>query len=233
MEKKPTKLVFRGKEYQSYSECYKDNLDIARISIPTFVKRVREGKSIEEALTSPKGRTLVTRLGSHIVDGVEYENLPSIARAYGLKESLVYRRYYRGLRGTELLPPKLRKNYAPPPPKPKPPSRWQLEAGGVTYRSVREACRRLGIEIHTFRNRRNRGCSVEQALGLAPIPKRRRKGSKLYEIEGERLCLNDISRKYSIDPSTFKRRIEKGMTNLEAATTPSQRGRIKRPKSKS
>ncbi len=226
MDKTPVKLVYRGKEYQSFSECYYDNKDIARISIPTFVKRVREGKSIEEALTAPKGRTLVTRLGSHTVDGIEYENLPSIARAYGLKESLVYRRYHRGLRGTELLPPKLRKDYAPPPPKPKPPSRWQLEADGVVYRSVREACRKLGIEIHTFRNRRNRGCTVEQALGLAPVPKRPRKGSTLYEIEGEKLCLNDISKKYGVDPSTFKRRVEKGMSYLEAATKPSRLSKL-------
>jgi len=222
------KLIFRGKEYQSFSECYKDNLDIARISIPTFVKRVREGKSIEEALSSPKGRTLISHLGSHIVDGVEYENLPSIARAYGLKESLVYRRYHRGLRGTELIPPKLRKDYVPPVPKPKPPSRWQVEAGGVTYRSIREACRVLGVEIHTFRNRRNRGCTVEQALALAPIPKRPRKGSTLYEIDGERLSLTDIAKKYGIDPSTFKRRIGKGMSSREAATKPSRRKNAKK-----
>ena len=225
---KPIKLVFRGKEYHSFSECYNDNKDIARVSIPTFVKRVREGKTIEEALTAPKGRTLVTRLGSHIVDGVEYENLPSIARAYGLKESLVYRRYHRGLRGTELIPPKLRKDYVPPQPKPKPPSRWQITVGGKTYRSIREACRNLGIEIHTFRNRRNRGCTVEQSLGLEPIPKRPRKGSKLYEINGEELCLNDISKKYNIDPSTFKRRVDKGMNYQEAATKPSRRSKSKK-----
>jgi hypothetical protein len=228
MEKKPIKLVFRGKEYYSFSECYNDNKDIARISIPTFVKRVREGLSIEEALTSPKGRTLVSHYGSHVVDGVEYENLPSIARAYGIKESLVYRRYHRGLRGTDLIPPRLRKDFVPPPPKPKPPSRWQIEADGKIYRSIREACRKLGVEIHTFRNRRNRGCTVEQALGLQPIPKRPRKGSTLYEIDGEKLCLNDIARKYGIDPSTFKRRIEKGMSYLDAATRPSRRKKAKR-----
>jgi hypothetical protein len=192
------------------------------------VKRVREGKSIEESLTAPKGRTLVTRLGSHMVDGVEYENLPSIARAYGIKESLVYRRYHRGLRGTELIPPKLRKDYVPPQPKPKPPSRWQITVGGETYRSIREACRKLGIEIHTFRNRRNRGCTIEQSLGLEPIPKKPRKGSRLYEIDGEELSLNDISKKYGIDASTFKRRIDKGMDYKEAATKPSRRSKSKK-----
>jgi transposase len=203
-------------------------LDIARVSIPTFVKRVREGKSIEEALKTPKGRTLVTRLGAHIVDGVEYENLPSIARAYGLKESLVYRRYHRGLRGTELIPPKLRKDYVSPAPKAKPPSRWQIKAGGATYRSIREACRKLGVEIHTFRNRRNRGCTIEQALGLAPIPKKPRKGAPVYEIDGKHLSLNEIAKRYGIDASTFKRRIGKGMSHKEAATKPSRRKKTKK-----
>jgi len=227
MEKTPVKLIFRGKEYQSFSECYNDNRDIARVSIPTFVKRVREGMPIEEALKTPKGRTLVTRLGSHLVDGVEYENLPSIARAYGLKESLVYRRYHRGLRGTELIPPKLRKDYVPPPPKQKPPSRWQLEVKGVVYRSLREACRTLGIEIHTYRNRLNRGCSIEQSLGLEPIIKKPRKGATLYEIDGEKLCLNDIAKKYNIDPTTFKRRVERGLSTKEAVTKPIRRRRLK------
>lgn len=228
MEKSSIKLVFRGKEYQSFAQCYNDNRDIARVSVPTFVKRVREGMPIEEALKTPKGRTLVTRLGSHLVDGVEYENLPSIARAYGLKESLVYRRYHRGMRGTDLLPPKLRKDYVPPPPKEKQPSRWQVEIKGTTYRSIREACRKLGVQIHTFRNRRNRGCTIEQSLGLDPIPKKPRKGSVLYEINGEKLCLTDIGRKYKVDPTTFKRRLEKGVSPEEAATTPSRRGRRKK-----
>lgn len=228
MQKNPTKLIFRGKEYQSFSECYNDNRDIARISIPTFVKRVREGMSIEQALKTPKGRTLVTRLGTHVVDGVEYENLPSIARAYGLKESLVYRRYHRGLRGTELIPPKLRKDYVPTSPKPKAPSRWQIEIKGVVYRSLREACRALGVKVHTFRNRRNLGYSVEQALGLDPIAKRPRKGLRLYEIDGRELYLNEISRRYKIHPTTFQRRVDSGMTPKEAATLPLKRR--KRPK---
>ncbi len=225
MEKPPLKLIFRGKEYKNFTECFRDNRDIARISFPTFINRVREGKSIEEALSSPKGRTLISHLGSHIVDGVEYENLPSIARAYGLKESLIYRRYYRGLRGTELLPPKLRKNYAPPPPKPKPPSKWQIEVKGVVYRSIKDACRKLGIQAHTYRNRLNRGCTVEQSFGLEPIPKKPRISSTLYEIDGEKLCLDDISKKYNINPTTFKRRVEKGMAIKEAATAPSHKGK--------
>jgi hypothetical protein len=228
MHKKHINLSFRGKQYNSFSECYNDNKDIARVSIPTFVKRIREGMPIEEALKTPKGRTLVTRLGSHLVDGVEYENLPSIARAYGLKESLVYRRYHRGLRGTDLIPPKLRKDYVPPPPKPKKPSKWQIEIKGVTYKSLRDACRALGVKVHTFRNRRNEGYSVEQALGLEPIVKPPRKGLRLYEIDGEKLYLNEISRRFKINPTTFQRRVDRGMSPKEAATAPLRRKRKKR-----
>ena len=210
-------LIFRGKKYQSFSECYKDNLDIARISIPTFVKRVREGKSIEEALTSPKGRTLVSHRGSHTVDGVEYENLPSIARAYGLKESLVYRRYHRGMRGTALIPPKLRKDYVPPA-KPKKESPWKIEVGGVAYRSLREACRKLGVDIGTYTNRRAKGYSMEQSLGLATIIRPPRRSGKIYEIDGEKYSLTEIGREFSINLMTFLRRLDKGMSVKEAAT---------------
>ena len=216
-------LKFRGKEYHSFSECYKDNLDIARISIPTFVKRVREGKSIEEALTSPKGRTLVSHLGSHIVDGVEYENLPSIARAYGLKESLIYRRYHRGFRGTELLPPKLRKDYVPPAPQPKKESAWKIVAKGVTYRSLREACRSLGVNVGTYANRRAKGYTVEQALGLEPITRATRKTGKIYEIRGEKYTLTEVGKKFKINLMTFLRRLDTGMSPEEAATRPLQK----------
>jgi hypothetical protein len=224
------KLIFRGKEYQSFSECYKDNLDIARISIPTFVKRVREGKSIEEALTSPKGRTLISHLGSHTVDGVEYENLPSIARAYGLKESLVYRRYHRGLRGTELIPPKLRKDYVPPAPKPKKESPWKIEVKGVTYRSLREACRKLGVDVGTYTNRRAKGYTVEQALGLEPIVRSPRKFGKIYEIDGEKYTLTEVGKKFNINLMTFLRRLDKGLSAKEAATKEIQK-KGRKPKS--
>ena len=53
----------------------------------------------------------VSYLGSHIVEGVEYPNLPSIAEEYGMKLNAVYKRYSRGYRGDDLVPLKKRKNY--------------------------------------------------------------------------------------------------------------------------
>ncbi len=53
----------------------------------------------------------VSYLGSHIVEGVEYPNLPSIAEEYGMKLNAVYKRYSRGYRGDDLVPLKKRKNW--------------------------------------------------------------------------------------------------------------------------
>ena len=39
-----------------------------------------------------------SRLGSHIVEGVVYPNLPSIAEEYGMSLNTVYKRYSRGIK---------------------------------------------------------------------------------------------------------------------------------------
>lgn len=210
------KIIFRDKEYRTLTQCYNDNKNMAKISLPTFKKRVLEGDSIEEALTKPKGKTLISHLGSHVVEGIEYINLPSIARAYGIKEMTVYKRYHRGFRGDELVPPELRKDYVPPPPpEPKIPKR-QIQVGGVTYKGVKAACRALGIKFHTYKNRRRIGCTLEQCLGFEPIIDRRAARRRIFEYKGERLTYIDIENRFGLYPSTFLRRLEKGYSVEEA-----------------
>ena len=55
-------------------------------------------------------RKIISRLGSHVVEGVEYPNLPSIAEAYGITKNCVYKRYSRGAKGADLVPEKKRTN---------------------------------------------------------------------------------------------------------------------------
>jgi len=214
------KLIFRDKEYQTFSQCYNDNRDIARISLPTFVSRVKNGESIEEALSKPKGKTLVSLLGSHTVEGVEYENLPSIARAYGMKEMTVYKRYNRGMRGDDLVPLKKRRNYIPPPPKI---SAFQVEIGGVTYKSRAEACRMLGVKIHTYRNRIKRGATLEECFNIEPYKDGRKTRRRTYEYKGEQLTFKDIENRFGLYPGTFLKRLEKGLSVEEALATKSQK----------
>ena len=59
-------------------------------------------------------RKIISRLGSHIVEGVEYPNLPSIAKEYGMTSNAVYKRWSRGYKGDELVPKKKHKNYIKP-----------------------------------------------------------------------------------------------------------------------
>jgi hypothetical protein len=218
------KTTFRDKQYQTLEACYKANKDIAKVSFRVFTNRLRHGLSVEEALTKPPDSRNRSFRGSHTVEGVEYINLPSIARAYGITEWVVYRRYCDEFRGDELVPLKKRKSYVPPPPpEPKKP-KHQIEIGGVTYKSIRAACRALGIKLHTYKNRRRIGCPLEQCLGIEPYKRRR----KTYEIDGERLVIEEIEERFGITSNALYYRLRKGLTLKEAlAKKPSKRRKSK------
>lgn len=209
------KIIFNGKEYQSIRECYNDNKDMAVVSPETFRSRVLNGIAIERALTSPKHTIPQTILGSHMVEGVEYPNLPSIARAYGIKEMTVYRRHYKGHRGDNLVPLKKRKSYVPPEPKPSP---RQVEFNGVTYKNLTEALRILGVEKHTFYNRIVRKYPIEQCLGIEPFADRRKTRARTFEYKGEKLTFKDIWERFGLYQSTFLNRLERGLSMEEALT---------------
>jgi len=222
------KIIFNGKEYQSIRDCYNDNKDMAVVSPETFRSRVLNGISIERALTSPTHTIPQTILGSHIVEGVEYPNLPSIARAYGIKEMTMYRRHHRGLRGDDLVPLKKRKNYVPPEPKP---SARQVEINGVTYKSLSEAFRVLGINKYTYYSRFTKGYTFEQCLGLEPFADGRTTRAKTFEYKGEKLTFRDIWEKFGLYSSTFLNRLERGLS-MEEALTRKSRTKHKPKKSK-
>ncbi|MCQ6498203.1 hypothetical protein NPN26_25785, partial [Vibrio parahaemolyticus] len=67
-----------------------------------------------KALLHPKQKTIKTNLGSHTVEGKEYENLPSIAEEYGMTLNTIYKRYSTVCRGYDLVPLKKRKSYVSP-----------------------------------------------------------------------------------------------------------------------
>jgi|TARA_Y100000294_G_C8514429_1_gene320208 hypothetical protein len=105
----------------------------------------------------------VSYLGSHIVEGVEYPNLPSIAEEYGMKLNAVYKRYSRGYRGDDLVPLKKRKNYIAP----KKIEKYKLTVNGIGYKSVADACRKNNVNYSTFRKRyETYGWSLERSLGV-------------------------------------------------------------------
>ena len=227
MEKKRIKLVFRGKEYQSFSECYKDNRDIARISIPTFAKRVREGKSIEEALTSPKGRTLSRiRLASWWTASNTKICLQSRGHTDSKNRSFIAAIIAVSRHGafSAEIQKKLRsaadesekgisvENRE---------QRRRLPEFARSLPKIRRQCR------HIYQSPRQR-YSVEQSLGLEPISVAAKSG-KIYEIDGEKYTLTEVGKKFKINLMTFLRRLDTGLSPKEAATMkPLKRSGIKK-----
>jgi len=129
-----------------------------------------------------KGKKVISRLGSHIVEGKEYANLPEIAEEYNMTVNAIYKRYSRGCRGDDLVPPKRRKNYIEPI-KEKKPLKYEFEAGGKTYRNAAAACRELGINYITYRRRISDDWTVEEALEIVQ-KKDGRYGKKKYPQHG-------------------------------------------------
>ena len=119
-------------------------------------------------------KKVISRLGSHNIEGKLYPNLPSICKDYNISLNAIYKRWSRGKRDDDLVPLKKRKAYLPPIIKPK----YKLIINGLGYKSYAEACRKLNVEFITFRKRKEKGFSVRQSLGLDPMPDGRNKPNK-------------------------------------------------------
>lgn len=192
------KIIFQGKEYGSLAKCYEGNKRVVKVALATARKRIKSGISINDALLNPPQKAFQTKFGVHTVEGIEYPNLPSIAKAYSMTPSAVYKRYSRGYRGDDLVPLAKRKKYHQQH-KTKTLT-TEIITGGKRYKSALQACTHLGIKYVTFRKRLKRGLSIEQSLGIAPIEdkrfrrgiKRNSKGKKRKKIE-----LNAFGKSYT------------------------------------
>ena len=162
-------------------------------------------------------RKMISKLGSHVVEGVEYPNLPSIAKAYGLKFNSVYKRYSRGCRGDNLVPKKKSKNYKPK----KKEIKYKLYVNGVGYKSKQDACRKNNVNYVTFRKRYEEyGWSLERSLS---IPSGLTKGGQgifsSTEIKVKDKTYKSIAeaaRYYNLTPETVAAALKKGATINQA-----------------
>ena len=148
-------------------------------------------------------RKIISRLGSHIVEGVEYPNLPSIAKAYGLKFNSVYKRYSRGCRGDRLVPKRKLKSYKPKIKK----TKYKLIVNGVGYKSKQDACRKNNVNYVTFRKRYEEyGWSLERSLSIPSGLTRGGQGvhsSKKITVENKTFnSISDAARYYKLTPET-------------------------------
>ena len=98
---------------------------------------------------------------------MKWRLIKSLAEAYNLKYNATYRRWKRGKRGDDLVPEKKRKNYVPP----KIIHKYYINEKG--FKSRAEALRHHNVPSITFRNRKARGLTDEQAMGIEPFEDKR------------------------------------------------------------
>ena len=158
-----------------------------------------------------------SRLGSHIVQGVVYPNLPSIAEEYGMSLNTVYKRYSRGCRGDELVPEKKQKNYLPP----KKEINYKFYVNGVGYKSYQDACRRNDVNYITFRKRYfEYGWSLERALAVPSGLTNGNQGtftSRSITVENKQYnSIAAAARNYGLTPETVIASLNNGATINQA-----------------
>ena len=162
-------------------------------------------------------RKIISRLGSHIVEGVEYPNLPSIAKEYGMTSNAVYKRWSRGYKGDELVPKKKHKNYIPP----KKEIKYKFFVNGVGYKSYQDACRKNDVNYITFRKRYFvYGWSLERALAVPSGWTRGGQGtftSRSITVENKDYnSIADAARNYGLTPETILAALNTGATINQA-----------------
>lgn len=207
------------KHNKSITALVEANRDICTVHPVTVRNRLKDGWDIDKALTTPKNNKSISVCGEHVVEGIAYHNMISLAEAYGIKYNTVFKRYSRGCRGDDLIPEKQRKNYIKPVEQKRisDESRHAIEICGQKYTSQHDACRQLGVKHVTFRNRLSRGLTIAQALGLEEFADARSENiARIYELDGEKHTLSQLSKKYNIHPSTIKDRLNRGATTEQA-----------------
>jgi hypothetical protein len=126
----------------------------------------------------------------HIVGDIKYLGLDAVAEAYrekGVTHDAIYKRHQRGKRGDDLIPEKKREGYIEPVKE----SEDRFIAGGIAYKNAADACRKLGIKYCTYRSRKNRGFSDEEALEIVPRLDRRKSNAKTYKNIGKEVWVKN------------------------------------------
>lgn len=82
------------------------------VMLQTVLLRIKRGETVEQAFTGHDrriGSLSLRKYGPFEIDGKAYSSIVDLAYAYDLEPCTVYRRYYAGLRGRDLVRPTRRK----------------------------------------------------------------------------------------------------------------------------
>jgi hypothetical protein len=176
----------------------KDMCEYHGVKLPTYLGRIKNGLSIEEALNPKK------YFDHH---GKEYRSLASMCKHYKIDPSTYKDRRRRGYSVEESLKKRTKKvEHTKEVPK-------VYDHLGNEFNSVKEMCMHYKVPVKTFRQRVRRNLSLEESLlGEAP---------KVIDHLGNRFnSAVDMCKYHNIDYSTYQGRVSNGWSIEDSLTLP-------------
>lgn len=199
-------------EYQGKEYTVAELAEISGVPENTVRDRLKRGGTVEQSiskeklkkgvLTAQREVSRVARGSSHvevIVGGVTYKSYKSLADAYGMKDYVVRQRI-------------VGYGYSPEEAVTKEGKFQPFEVDGERFEKLQDAAEHYGLQITTLRNRRMKGWTPRQIVGIDTPP-----NIYVYEWEGkEYYSIKELSETVGIRDSLLSSRISKGLSVQEA-----------------
>lgn len=191
-----------GKEYRSERAM----LRAYNIGRTNYATRIKNGWSMEKALTTPSEYTGDTKVKDHL--GQEYNTKTEMCEVYDINCATYLKRKKKGMSTEEALTKPVKKR-----------AENITDHLGKTYPSKRAMARAYGMAHTTYIQRIKNGMSVKDAL---TIPGGKTQDElKVYDHNGTEFeSKKKMLKYYKISPNTYNNRVNAKMSLEEILTTP-------------
>ena len=188
-------LVINGKWFKSISELARE-YDMKEVTLRNRILRQR--LSPEEAVNRPIEKKEKFNFS---INGIEYESIPKLAKAFNLEPYIVYQRIKKGFTVEEAVQKSIKgKN---------------IEVAGKKFSSIAEAARYYNLIPENVQRNLKVGMTNEQALGLESTrPLKYEWKNNKFETIGE--LASFVSKQTNVPTKLLKGRMQRGMTIDEA-----------------
>ncbi len=193
-----------GKEYPSQRAMCR----AYGIKVAAFRARLRNGYSLEDALTAAHGAHR-ERTAEKVTDykGEHYTSVKKMCEAYGVNQGTYYSRLNKGMTMEQALSVNPVRHQGRP-------TVEVTDHKGQTFPSVKAMCDAYGVNYCTYRQRLGNGASLEEALTTP----RGRKGSTMDHLGNTYETVKDMCDAYGVSLSTYRARVRQGLSLEEALT---------------
>lgn len=189
-----------------------------KVSYVTYHKRIKEGKTMAEALKGGDRRTTATKSKKGYPDhlGNHYATLKDLCTQYNITQAAYYNRKQLGWDLERILTTPCQSR-----------SKISTDHLGNEYPSEEEMCKHYNIESYLFRKRMSSGkWTLEEAL-TTPSGERCKRGDIADGFGNSFLNYSALCRYHNIDEARFRSWRSKGLSIKDAITNAKQNHRSK------